>query len=189
MSVIALEGMRFFAYHGVYEEEQILGGEYIVDVFVTTDTEVAAEEDNLHQTVNYETLYSICDFEMKNLPKRRENIESGALEEEGTPHRLIETVIHRIMLKIKATFQSLEDITVKVSKMNPPLGGRVERASIESTFEFTSKCGRCNRGMICYGDETCWCNEAKTLHPRTAEMIASEHGSCVCNNCINFYAG
>jgi dihydroneopterin aldolase len=171
MSVIGLEGMRFFAYHGVYEEEQILGGEYIVDVFIQTNTGAAATTDDINKTVNYETIYSICDFEMRK------------------PSDLIENVIERIMYRIKATFQVLQEVTIKVNKLNPPLGGRVAKASIETSAEFVSRCGRCGRGMVCYGDETCWCNEAKTLHPRTVELVESEHGSCVCNNCLNFYAG
>lgn len=171
MSVIALEGMRFFAYHGIYEEEQILGGDYIVDVFITTDTSEAAEEDNIHMTINYETVFSICDYEMRK------------------PSDLIETVIERIILKIKSAFQTLQEVTVKVSKLNPPLGGRVAKASIESSAEFVSACGRCGRGMVCYGDETCWCSGAKIIHPRTAELVQSQHGSCVCSSCLSFYAG
>ncbi len=171
MSVIALEGMRFFAYHGVYEEEQILGGEYIVNVSVTVDTDDAAEEDDIHQTVNYETIYAICAMEMKK------------------PSDLIETVIERIVLRMKATFSSLEEISVKVEKLNPPLGGRVAKASVETAYDFSSECSRCGRGMACYGDETCWCNDARTIHPRTAEMVKSQHGSCVCNSCLNFFAG
>ena len=37
MAVIALEGMRFFAYHGFYPEENIIGTNYVVDVYITAD--------------------------------------------------------------------------------------------------------------------------------------------------------
>ena len=29
---VSLEGVRFFAYHGFYPEEQVLGAEFIVDL-------------------------------------------------------------------------------------------------------------------------------------------------------------
>ncbi len=171
MSVIAIEGMKFFAYHGVYDEERILGGEYEVDVFINTDISDAAEEDDLNKTVNYETIYTICDIEMRK------------------PSDLIENVLERILLRVKDNFKTVEDITVKVKKLNPPVGGKVKAASIESAYDFSSECGRCGKGMICYGDESCWCTEAKTIHARTMELVSAEHGSCVCPKCIEFYAG
>ncbi len=171
MSVIALEGMRFFAHHGVYDEERILGGEYLVDVLIEADIDGAAEEDDINQTVNYEMVYTVCEIEM------------------SKPSDLIETVLQRIVWRIKENSRMIQEITIKVTKLEPPLGGRVKSASIESSFDFTTQCGRCGRGMVCYGDVTCWCTEAKTVHPRTAELVQQEHGSCVCANCLNYYAG
>ncbi len=171
MSVIALEGMRFFANHGVYDEERILGGEYLVDVLIEADVEEAGEEDELNKTVNYELIYTICDIEM------------------SKPSDLIENVLQRIMIRIKENFNIIQQMTLKVTKLNPPLGGTVKSASIESDYDFTTQCGRCNRGMICYGDETCWCNETKTVHQRTSELVEQEYGSCVCPRCLDYYAG
>ena len=31
------KGMEFYAYHGFYQEEQLIGGDYVVDVYVHTD--------------------------------------------------------------------------------------------------------------------------------------------------------
>lgn len=171
MSVIALEGMKFYAYHGFYEEERILGGEYLVDVEVEIDDKAAAKEDDLYKTINYETIYAICDFEMR------------------VPSDLIETVIARIQAKLKATFSNLMTIRVKVHKMNPPLGGRVEKASVSSMQNFKTSCGRCGKSMACYKDTSCWCNASKKIHPRTAEMLKSEYKSCLCKSCLEFYAG
>ena len=44
MAKVGLEGVKFFAYHGFYEEEQQIGGEYILDVFVETNINSAAKE-------------------------------------------------------------------------------------------------------------------------------------------------
>ncbi|NUO02795.1 MAG: dihydroneopterin aldolase [Saprospiraceae bacterium] len=112
MATIALEGARFYAYHGFYEEEQILGCEYIVDVFVEADVDAAAEEDDLFATVNYETLYLICQVEMRK------------------PSQLIETVGQRIMTRISDMFPNIFGAKLCIRKMNPPLGGRVGSSSI-----------------------------------------------------------
>jgi dihydroneopterin aldolase len=60
MAIIALEGIRLHARHGYYPEEEILGTEFIIDVYVETDTNEAAKSDELIHTVNYETIYLIC---------------------------------------------------------------------------------------------------------------------------------
>ena len=53
MQQISLEGMRFYAYHGVYEEEQIIGNYYTVDVYIHTDFSKASESDDIFETINY----------------------------------------------------------------------------------------------------------------------------------------
>ena len=116
MATIALEGARFYAYHGFYEEEQILGGEYVLDVFVEADIAAAAEEDDLFATVNYETLYLICQAEMRK------------------PSQLIEAVGQRIMDRIADMFPKIFGIKLRIRKLNPPLGGRVDCSSIEFTI-------------------------------------------------------
>ena len=44
--IIGLEGMKFFAYHGFYEEERIIGGDYIVDVYIYLNAKKAGETDD-----------------------------------------------------------------------------------------------------------------------------------------------
>ncbi|HRB19555.1 MAG TPA: dihydroneopterin aldolase [Chitinophagales bacterium] len=50
---IGLEGMEFYAHHGVYAEERKIGGRYVVDVWVQTDASLAEKEDDLNGTINY----------------------------------------------------------------------------------------------------------------------------------------
>ena len=59
MAKLSLEGMDFHAYHGVYEEENILGGKYTVDVYLEIDIVKAAVTDDVQATVNYEVVYAI----------------------------------------------------------------------------------------------------------------------------------
>ncbi|MEM6376606.1 MAG: dihydroneopterin aldolase [Bacteroidota bacterium] len=113
MSKVALEGMQFFAYHGFYEEERLMGTYFVVDVYVDTNFMMAASTDDLGGTVNYETIYFVCRVEMKKTSK------------------LIETVAQRIHNKLSGLFTSASGITVRISKLNPPLGGLVERSFVE----------------------------------------------------------
>lgn len=133
MLTIALEGMRFYAYHGFYEEEQIVGNEYQVDVYLETILHKHGNqpipEDDIQTTISYETIYHICKLEMKK------------------PARLLETLAQHILKKIKSQYKNpleisengealpyhveLKSVRVRVSKFNPPLGGRIARAYIE----------------------------------------------------------
>jgi dihydroneopterin aldolase len=56
MVTIALHGAEFFARHGYYPEEQILGNRFIVDIEVSYDNDLSDQSDNLEDTVNYEQL-------------------------------------------------------------------------------------------------------------------------------------
>ncbi|WP_192821774.1 dihydroneopterin aldolase [Rufibacter sp. LB8] len=112
MGQIALEGMEFFAFHGYYDEEQKIGNKYGVDLYLLTDLHAAASSDNLDQTVNYERLYKLV------------------LKEMGQPARLLEHLGHRIIEGIYQEFPFVEQITVSVSKFNPPLGGICHKAKV-----------------------------------------------------------
>ena len=133
MPKVALEGMLFYAFHGLYPEEQTVGNQYQVDVYLDTKLEkenddVKPPADDISTTVNYETIYQICKLEMKK------------------PVRLIETLAKQILKKIVAQYKDREplelevyhvevtSLLVRVSKFNPPLGGRVQRAFVEETY-------------------------------------------------------
>ncbi len=119
MAIISLEGIKMFGRHGFYEEETILGNEFIIDLFVETEISDAAEEDDLFKSVNYETLFYLCKVEMKE------------------PAKLLETVAIRIVDRINEHFENIEGIRLKLTKINPPLEGEVEKASVEiSTGSF-----------------------------------------------------
>ena len=56
MITIALEGMRFHAKVGWYEEEKLLGNELVVDVYLNVPP-FKVETDLLPKTVDYETVF------------------------------------------------------------------------------------------------------------------------------------
>ena len=170
MATIALEGMQFYAYHGFYKEEQKIGTDYIVDVYIISNVNKAAVSDNLKETINYETVYHICESVMRE------------------PSKLIENVAQRISMGIKHNFQSIKEMTVRVRKMHPPLGGAVHSSYVEVDGNFTKKCGRCSRPMLCYEDKTCWCM-GTAVYEKTLEQLKSEYGNkCICRECLEFFA-
>ena len=56
---IELNGIKLYAYHGCLQEESIIGGHYIVDVFLTTDFSAASVSDDLNQTIDYVLILSL----------------------------------------------------------------------------------------------------------------------------------
>lgn len=112
MALIEIEGMEFYAFHGHFEVEKIAGNRFIVDLKIATDCSKAGISDNLEDTLDYQKAYLAVQEEM------------------SKPSDLLENVCHRIIRRIKSEFQDAENVTVKVSKMNPPMGGQIERVSL-----------------------------------------------------------
>ena len=113
MGKILLENMDFFAYHGCFKEEQIIGNRFLVNLEIDVDTDKAELSDHLHDTINYQAVYRLLAEEMK------------------TKSHLLEHIARRIIDAVKKAFPSIRYIKVKVSKMNPPMGGKMEAVSVE----------------------------------------------------------
>jgi len=111
-NIILLEGMKFYAYHGVLEQERIIGNHYTIDLEICLDLSKASQTDNLNDTVSYADIYAIVRDEM------------------AIPSQLLEHVAGRIKRRIESSFPSIGGITIKLSKHNPPVGGEVEKATI-----------------------------------------------------------
>ncbi len=166
---IALEGMHFRAYHGLHEEEQIIGNDYLLDVSVMIDTTTASETDDLYKTVNYETIYEISKMVMSEKAKS------------------LETIADRITAALKHQFNNIQEIKVYLKKLDPAVGGQLDFVSVKTEDDFINRCGRCNRPMICYGDSSCWCKNI-VVHQRTQEAIAQQYKGCLCQSCLQFFA-
>jgi len=108
---VNLENLRFFSYHGFYPEEQVLGNEYSVDI-LTSFNSPEFKDDELEDTVNYETLYSIATTAMKN------------------PRKLLETVAEDMLEEIRLKFPHLSSIEVSICKINPPFSGDKAQARV-----------------------------------------------------------
>lgn len=113
MNKIILENMEFHAFHGCLEFEQELGNTFIVSVSMELDTSHAGKTDELDHTLNYQLVYDVIRGQME------------------MPSKLIEHVGQRILDSLFNGFPQINALEVKLSKLNPPLGGKVERVTIE----------------------------------------------------------
>jgi 7,8-dihydroneopterin aldolase/epimerase/oxygenase len=175
--------MRFYAYHGFYEEEQLIGNNFIVDIYIDTGLTVdAGKKDDLELTINYETVYEVVKFQMKKNQK------------------LLETVSVKIQDAIREQFKGIVQVRLRIRKLNPPMGGQVASSYLETVETYLRKCGSCDDTLICYGNNgknniainvnNCWCMDAKEgIHPRTLEMITSQFKSCICGKCLKKATG
>lgn len=168
MGWIALEDIRFFAHHGFYAEERTAGNEFIVDVYIQSPFERKAGSDKLVDTINYETVYFICQKLMK------ENAQ------------LLEKVALDIVQGLKFQFTGMEQVRVRLRKIRPMPGERVGSAYIEIEEDFRKTCPNCQTKFSCYNDGNCWCAELK-INPAALKEVKSKFKGCLCSNCLKIY--
>lgn len=112
MTIIEIEGMEFYAFHGHFDVEKVAGNRFFVSLHIEADLSVAAHSDRLEDTLDYQKAYLVVKEEM------------------ATPSDLLENVAYRIISRIKNEFPEALKVKVKVSKMTPPMGGQIERVSV-----------------------------------------------------------
>jgi len=112
INTIELEGMEFFSYHGCYKEEQTVGNQFIVNLKLETSSINAVATDSLKDALNYQQAYEIVKKEM------------------SRPSHLLEHLAGRILDELFKELELLEHATVKVSKKNPPMGGKMDCVSV-----------------------------------------------------------
>ena len=109
---ITLERMEFHAFHGCYELERKVGNRFTVDIEVTAELGDVAAEDCVEKAVNYLTVYEIVRQQM------------------AVAQRTIERVALNIIDALYAAFPQIRHLSCTVSKLAPPLGGKLDRASV-----------------------------------------------------------
>jgi len=112
MGQIRLNGMEFYAYHGCYREEQLIGNHFLVDITMDADMEEASKSDDLCDALNYAEVYELVKQEM------------------AVRSHLLEHVSARILDRIFERFPQLERAEVCVAKLNPPVGGQIRSVSV-----------------------------------------------------------
>lgn len=109
--------MLFFAHHGVGEQETIVGNEFILDLRLKTDIARAIETDDVADTVSYADVYETVKEEM------------------DIPSKLLEHVSGRIIKSLFLKFPQIEEIKLKLTKRNPPMGADIAGAGVEISIQ------------------------------------------------------
>jgi dihydroneopterin aldolase len=115
MGLIQIENMEFYSFHGHFKEERIVGNKFLVNLTIETDMTIPSDSDNLRDAVNYQRVYEIVKQQME------------------MKSHLLEHIAGRILDAIYTEMGGVMKVTVKVSKMNPPMGGKIGCVSVVLT--------------------------------------------------------
>lgn len=115
MGLIQIENMEFYSFHGHFREERIVGNKFLVNLTIESDMSLPASSDNLKDAVNYQHAYEIV--------KQQMDIKSY----------LLENIAGRILDALFTEMKGIKSATVKVSKLNPPMGGKIASVSVTMT--------------------------------------------------------
>jgi dihydroneopterin aldolase len=112
MGIIELEGMEFYAYHGYFKSERVVGNRFEVNISIEANCEKAAQSDLLSDALNYEGIYLLVKEEMHQRS------------------HLLEHLAGRILNRIHAEYKSVGKVRVKITKASPPMGGHIKAVSV-----------------------------------------------------------
>lgn len=117
MISVHLHNLQFKGFHGIHEEEKILGNQYVIDASVEFHEEPKVIH-SIHKTVDYEEMYNII----------RERM--------AVPTPLLETVIMEIGNEFYKEFPGIRAINISIKKMSPPIEGLIGEAGVSWRKEF-----------------------------------------------------
>ena len=120
MAKIRIDGMQFYAYHGCFPEERLVGTNFVVDCWFKLDVNHAAKTDDLKKTIDYQQVYQVIAKEM------------------GQPSSLLENVAYRILKSLQSNFPTVKKANISIKKMNPPLGGKTTSVGVEMSLDEVS---------------------------------------------------
>jgi len=112
MGQLILHNMEFYAHHGHFREEQVIGGRFSVDLVIDTDLTAVSESNELSDAVDYSRIYEVVRTEM------------------ASPSKLLEHLAKRIIDAVYSVSDKINKVTVTVSKLNPAVGGKMDKFSV-----------------------------------------------------------
>jgi dihydroneopterin aldolase len=117
MITVHLHNLHFNSFHGIHEEEKILGNEYLIDASVKFHEEREVIT-SIQDTINYEDIYNIIKERM------------------SVPTPLLETIVMEIGNEIHIEFPQVRSINISLKKMYPPIEGIQGAAGVNWQREF-----------------------------------------------------
>tara|TARA_B100000401_G_C52311884_1_gene487727 strand:+ start:132 stop:485 length:354 start_codon:yes stop_codon:yes gene_type:complete len=116
MALITVEGIKVFAYHGHLPEEAVLGGQFIVNVWATCDTEKVEQTDKLVHTLDYVKIIEIVKTQM--------SIRANMIEVPAK--RIAEAIL---------LLDNVKKVKVEVEKIQPPIDATFDKISVTTECE------------------------------------------------------
>ena len=113
MGKVSLKNMVFYGYHGVAEQEKILGGRFEVDLSLVFDMTPAIKSDHLKDTISYEDLYKLV-----------HNVVTDS------KYYLLEALAGKIIKEVFLKF-SPEKVLIRIRKPNAPVKGVLDTVEVE----------------------------------------------------------
>ena len=113
MDKIVMNGMEFYGYHGMTEQEQKTGQVFLIDAELYLDLKRAGMLDSPEHTVDYASVAQV--------------IKSVV---EGPPCKLLEAVAEKISIAILGIFP-VKEVMVRVKKPQAPLPVKFEHMAVE----------------------------------------------------------
>jgi dihydroneopterin aldolase len=115
MLLIHLHNLKFHAYHGVFEEERIIGNDYEVNLSVGFEPKQFPIQ-HLNQTLDYTQLYQLVKKRM------------------SQPTPLLETIATEIAAEIQSQYSEVAKISISIKKLYPPVNNF--EGSVGVSFEW-----------------------------------------------------
>ncbi len=116
MGLITVEGIRVFGYHGHLSEEAVLGGHFVINVWVEVDTSEVEKTDDLNHTVDYVKIITIVKEQMA--------IRSNMIEQSAK--RIVDAIL---------PLNKVKKVTVELEKVLPPIDATFDKISVTSAGE------------------------------------------------------
>ncbi len=114
MFTIHLDNLKFYSFHGLHEEERIMGSEYEVNVDIGfTHIEKIIF---IHQTVDYVSVYEIVKKQM------------------DQPTNLLETLAQNTAEEIKAIDERINSVVIHIKKISPPINAFTGNVGVTFTL-------------------------------------------------------
>ncbi len=111
-ATVKVENLKIYAFHGCMDEEKVIGSDYVINMKAVCFVGEKVFNDDITQTVDYVDLARIAKREM------------------AVRSKLLEAVIKRIIDASFKEIDSLEELCVSVSKINPPINADVKSVSV-----------------------------------------------------------
>ena len=110
---VFVQGIQFYGYHGVAEEERRQGQRFLVDVELSMDLRPAGGSDELSASIDYAEVLRL----VKEIGEREQ-------------YRLLEALAERVATALLERFPAA-GVRVRASKPDPPLPGAFEAVGVE----------------------------------------------------------